>query len=93
MDAKARIIRSLVFSASSRFASCETQEDFATQQRLYGALLEEGIDELIAAERERCAAVNVIGTKKSADTTYQTGWFDGVEDCQDAIRATPPGKE
>lgn len=57
MDAKAGIIRSLVFSASSRFSACETQQDFEAQQRLYGELLTERIDELLAAERERCAAI------------------------------------
>lgn len=54
MKPKERIIKELVYSASGRFSACETQQDFETQQRLYGALLSERIEELLAAERARC---------------------------------------
>jgi len=56
MTLKERIIRSLVYSASGRFSACETEQDFATQQRLYGELLEERIAEVVAAERARVYA-------------------------------------
>ena len=57
MTTKERIIKELVYSASGRFSACETQQDFIDHQRLYAALLTERIDELIAAERERCALI------------------------------------
>ena len=67
MNTKERYIRQLVYAASSRFAACETQEDFANQQRLYEALMHERIDELLAAERERCAELRAV-----AEEAYYT---------------------
>lgn len=48
------------------------------------------IDEARAAERERCATVNVIGSKEAHNPDYRAGWFDGVEDCLNTIRALDP---
>lgn len=92
MNIKERYIRQLVYSASGRFSACETQADFAAQQQLYEALLVERIDELLAAERERCARVAVHKDITGRSTDYQAGWFDGIEDMAAAIRALEGGE-
>jgi hypothetical protein len=58
----------------------------ASEHELFALLLAYG-DDRAAAERARCASVQVIGKKTTTSADYQAGWFDGVEDCLDAIRA------
>ena len=57
MTPKERAINSLVSSASSRFAGCETEADWTRERAAVIAWAGEVIDGLLAEERARCEAV------------------------------------
>lgn len=78
--------RELTIAIAKRAAS-GGMFDFKLCYELCLDALQANGDARATAERERCATVNVIGSKEAHNPDYRAGWFDGVEDCLNTIRA------